>query len=88
MSTFLESRGIEVREGYREENLADAPDLVVIGNAISRGNPEAETVLERKLRYCALPEVVERGVYSRQTLDCGGRHSWQDDHHLSVDVGI
>ena len=59
MSTFLESRGIDVREGYRVENLADTPDLVVIGNAIRRGNPEAEAVLDRKLRYCALPELLK-----------------------------
>ena len=44
MSTFLAERDIEVREGYREKNLTDAPELVVIGNAISRGNPEAEAV--------------------------------------------
>ena len=45
MSTFLAERGIEVREGYREGNLIDVPDLVVIGNAISRGNPEVEAAL-------------------------------------------
>ena len=65
MSTFLQERGIEVREGYRERNLADSPDLVVIGNAISRGNPEAEAVLERKLRYCALPELLKEAFILR-----------------------
>src|SRR6185436_2976781 len=42
MSTFLAERQIEVMNGYAERNLAHQPDLVVIGNAISRGNPEAE----------------------------------------------
>ncbi len=46
MSTFLAERGIKVMNGYAERNLAHRPDLVVIGNAISRGNPEAEAVLE------------------------------------------
>ncbi len=59
MSTFLADRGIEVMNGYAESNLAGEPDLVVIGNAISRGNPEAETVLERKMRYCSLPELLK-----------------------------
>ena len=44
--------------GYEERNLAHKPDLVVIGNAISRGNPEAEYVLDHKLRYCSLPELL------------------------------
>ena len=55
MSTFLEKRGIEARP-FDESNLAHKPDLVVIGNAISRGNLEAEITLEQKLRYCSLPE--------------------------------
>ena len=46
MSTFLAERKIEVIAGYAERNLAHKPDLVVIGNAISRGNPEAEFVLD------------------------------------------
>jgi UDP-N-acetylmuramate: L-alanyl-gamma-D-glutamyl-meso-diaminopimelate ligase len=59
MSTFLASRGIEVISGYSEQNLAPRPDLVVIGNAISRGNPEAEYVLDHKLPYCSLPELLK-----------------------------
>ena len=57
MSTFLASRQIEVFNGYTDANLAHKPDLVVVGNAISRGNPEAEVVLAQKLRYCSLPEI-------------------------------
>ena len=51
MSTFLASKQIEVMNGYAEANLNHKPGLVVVGNAISRGNPEAEVVLERKLRF-------------------------------------
>ncbi len=50
MSTFLAERGIAILSGFAESNLAWEPDLVVIGNAISRGNAEAEYVLEKKLR--------------------------------------
>lgn len=68
MSTFLAERRIDVMAGYREENLRHHPDLVVIGNAISRGNPEAELALEKKLRYCSLPELLKeffiRGKHS------------------------
>ena len=49
MSTFLADRQIKVMEGYDQRNLANKPDLVVIGNVISRGNPEAEAVLSRAL---------------------------------------
>src|SRR5512140_1364631 len=56
MSTFLADRKIQVMSGYSEHNLAHRPDLVVIGNVVSRGNPEAEAVLDRKLRFCSLPE--------------------------------
>jgi len=51
MSDFLAAQKIPVIAGYDEKNLARNPDLVVIGNAISRGNPEAEAALARKLRY-------------------------------------
>src|SRR5271168_1234093 len=51
-STLLDSLGISWNEGYREENLRPAPDLVVIGNAISRGNPEVERILDDKIPYC------------------------------------
>lgn len=59
MSTFLAERSIEVASGFSEQNLKAKPDLVVIGNAISRGNVEAESVLDRKLRYCSLPELLK-----------------------------
>lgn len=75
MSTFLAARKIEVMSGYSEANLAHQPDLVVIGNAISRGNPEAEAVLERKLRYCSLPELLkEYFIRGKRSLVVTGTH--------------
>ena len=75
MSTFLAERGISVMAGYAEVNLSQRPDLVVVGNAISRGNPEAEAVLERKLRYCSLPELLkEFFIRGRRSLVVTGTH--------------
>ena len=75
MSTFLAARGIAVKAGYAEANLAHHPDLVVIGNAVSRGNPEAEAVLDRKLRYCSLPELLkECFIRGKRSLVVTGTH--------------
>jgi UDP-N-acetylmuramate: L-alanyl-gamma-D-glutamyl-meso-diaminopimelate ligase len=75
MSTFLAERQIQVMSGYAEPNLAHKPDLVVIGNAISRGNPEAEAVLDHKLRYCSLPEVLkEFFIRGKRSLVITGTH--------------
>src|ERR1700688_2087072 len=57
-STLLEKLGVRWKRGFREENLIPAPDLVVIGNAASRGNPEVEFVLDHKIPYRSLPETL------------------------------
>jgi len=59
MSTFLQDKGIEIMDGYSAEHVPDDADYVVIGNALSRGNPEVEVVLNRKLRYLSLPELMK-----------------------------
>src|SRR6059036_3806453 len=68
MSTFLQEKGIALKEGYRAENIPSDADVVVIGNAMKRGNPEVEAVLNRKLFYLSLPEVLKnyflRGKHS------------------------
>src|SRR5678809_106109 len=75
MSTFLAAKQIAVMNGYAENNLGHKPDLVVIGNAISRGNPEAEYVLDRKLRYCSLPELLkEYFIRGKRSLVEAGTH--------------
>src|SRR5262245_47239219 len=58
MSDFLAAEQITVLEGYRPEHLDPALDLVVVGNAVSRGNAELEAVLDRGLRYASLPETI------------------------------
>ena len=75
MSTFLKDQGIEVVEGFDESHLLPAPDLVIIGNAMSRGNPEVEAVLERKLAYMSLPEAMkEFFLRDRFSIVVAGTH--------------
>ena len=75
MSTFLAERKIEVISGYAEQNLSRRPDLIIIGNAISRGNPEAEYVLDHKLPYCSLPELLKHFFISgKRSLVVTGTH--------------
>jgi UDP-N-acetylmuramate: L-alanyl-gamma-D-glutamyl-meso-diaminopimelate ligase len=58
-STLLNSLGIRWNDGYREENLKPAPDLAVVGNAIPRGNPELEFILNERIPYCSMPQLLE-----------------------------
>jgi UDP-N-acetylmuramate: L-alanyl-gamma-D-glutamyl-meso-diaminopimelate ligase len=51
--------GMLKERGFREENLKPAPDLAVIGNANSRGNPEVEYILDQKIPYCSMPQLIE-----------------------------
>ncbi|MFZ5806291.1 MAG: UDP-N-acetylmuramate:L-alanyl-gamma-D-glutamyl-meso-diaminopimelate ligase [Verrucomicrobiota bacterium] len=59
MSTFLQEKDIVLQAGYSPENLALKPDLVVVGNAISRGNLELEEVLDERFYYLSLPETLK-----------------------------
>ena len=75
MASFLASRKIAVMNGYAEANLSHKPDLVVIGNAISRGNPEAEYALDHKLRFCSLPDLLrEFFIRGKRCLVVAGTH--------------
>jgi UDP-N-acetylmuramate: L-alanyl-gamma-D-glutamyl-meso-diaminopimelate ligase len=66
-STLLDSLGIRWHEGFREENLKPAPDLCVVGNVIARGNPEIEYILDEKLPYCSMPQLLEEYFIPRHT---------------------
>jgi UDP-N-acetylmuramate: L-alanyl-gamma-D-glutamyl-meso-diaminopimelate ligase len=75
MSIFLEKRGIALKEGYRAENIPADADVVVIGNAMKRGNPEVEAVLSRKLLYLSLPETLKNYfLRGRHNLVVTGTH--------------
>jgi UDP-N-acetylmuramate: L-alanyl-gamma-D-glutamyl-meso-diaminopimelate ligase len=75
MSTMLASLGINVMQGYDPSHLTPAPDCVIIGNAIPRGNPEAEETLNRKLLYRSQAETVkEEFIRGRRSLVVAGTH--------------
>src|SRR5215210_2985194 len=75
MSTGLQQMGIAYNQGYRAENLSPRPDIVVVGNAISRGNPELEAVLVDKLRYTsAAATIKEEFIWGRHSLAGAGTH--------------
>ena len=75
MSTLLERLGIAYRHGYRPENVPEDVDVVIVGNAISRGNPELESVLVRRLYYTsAAATIKEEFLRGRHTLAVAGTH--------------
>src|SRR5713101_8381609 len=75
MSTMLASLGISVMQGYRPEHLDPAPDCVIVGNAIPRGNGEVEIALNRKLLYRSQAEIVkEEFIRGRRSLVVAGTH--------------
>src|SRR5260370_13737623 len=90
MSTMLESLGIQILQGYDSSHLTTAPDCVVVGNAIPRGNPEVEEMLNQRLSYRSLPEVLkEEFIRGRRSLVVAGTHgkttttslaAWVIDH--------
>ncbi|NOY05539.1 MAG: UDP-N-acetylmuramate:L-alanyl-gamma-D-glutamyl-meso-diaminopimelate ligase [Chlorobi bacterium] len=75
MSEYLREAGIPVHEGFDAAHLEPAPDMVVIGNAISRGNPEVEHVLNERLSYCSLPELVGKElIHGNKSVVVTGTH--------------
>jgi UDP-N-acetylmuramate: L-alanyl-gamma-D-glutamyl-meso-diaminopimelate ligase len=75
MSDFLAAEGIPTLAGYGPEHISADLDLVVVGNAISRGNPELEEVLDRKIRYCSLPEAIrEHFLWGARSVVIAGTH--------------
>jgi len=75
MSTQLQAAGIDLSEGYRGEGLEPAPDLVVVGNALSRGNAAVEYVLDRDLPYVSGPQwLAEHVLRGRWVLAVAGTH--------------
>ena len=74
-STLLQNLGIAWRDGFDAANLDPAPDIVVLGNALSRGNPEVEAVLDRKIPYLSLPQTLEEFFLpGRDSLVVTGTH--------------
>jgi UDP-N-acetylmuramate: L-alanyl-gamma-D-glutamyl-meso-diaminopimelate ligase len=75
MSTYLAQAGIDVQNGFDAQHLADRPDLVIIGNAVSRGNPEAEAVLDSNIPYLSFPQALGKFLIgTRQSIVVTGTH--------------
>src|ERR1700677_2696791 len=75
MSDLLHSLGIPVLEGFAESNLSPAPDLVVIGNALSRGNPEIEFVLDQRIPFTSMAALThDEFLRGRESLVVAGTH--------------
>lgn len=75
MSHFLAAKGIPVTEGFSPENLAHRPDLVVVGNAVTRTNPEAVAIAETGIPFCSMPQAVNHFIVrDRAVLMAVGTH--------------
>ena len=75
MSDFLQSLGIPVAQPFAVENLKPVPDLVVVGNAISRGNIELEHVLDARIPFCSLPQLLhDEFLRGKEVLVVAGTH--------------
>ncbi len=75
MSTQLQAQGIELVEGYDPSQLEPAPDMIIVGNAMSRGNPCVEYMLERGLRYTSGPQwLSEHLLQDKWVLAVAGTH--------------
>ena len=75
MSDFLASERIPTLSGYGAEHITGDLDLVVVGNAISRGNVELEEVIDRKIRYCSLPEAIrDHFLWGARSIVIAGTH--------------
>ena len=75
MSGFLAAEGIPILAGYAAEHITSDIDLVVVGNAISRGNAELEAVLDRSIRYASLPETIrDTFLWDAEAVVVAGTH--------------
>ena len=75
MSEYLVRESIRVFDGYGPEHITPEIDVVVVGNAISRGNPELEEVLDRKIRFVSLPELIrDEFLWSARSVVVAGTH--------------
>ena len=75
MSDFLRGESIRVLDGYRADHITPDIDIVIVGNAISRGNPELEEVLDRRMRFVSLPEAIrEEFLWERRSIVIAGTH--------------
>ncbi len=68
MSDFLKERGVKLFQGYNTDNLEHGPDLVIIGNAVTKENVEANAVLQSGINYISMPQAVNRFIAKDQKI--------------------
>jgi len=68
MSTFLQEKGINIFNGFSSSNLDHNPDLIIVGNAVSKDNPEVKTFLEKKIPFCSMPQAIQHFFGKTQNL--------------------
>ncbi len=75
MSDFLAQKGIAIYDGFSSENIAYKPDLVIVGNAVRRENPEAQEMFRLGLNYCSMPQAINHFLADgRKTILVSGTH--------------
>ena len=75
MSDFLASLGVPVSQPFAASNLSPRPDLVVVGNAISRGNVELEHILDERIPFCSMPQILhDEFLRGKEVLVVAGTH--------------
>src|SRR5450755_4682732 len=75
MSDFLLSLGIQVAQPFAAENVRQRPDMVVVGNVVSRGNVELEEVLDQRIPFCSLPQILhEEFLKDKEVIAVAGTH--------------
>src|SRR6267378_2374579 len=75
MSDFLASLGIPVAQPFEVSNLMPRPDLVVVGNAVSRGNVELEHILDERISFCSMPQILhDEFLRGKEVLVVAGTH--------------
>jgi UDP-N-acetylmuramate: L-alanyl-gamma-D-glutamyl-meso-diaminopimelate ligase len=68
MSEFLASKNIHVSDGYKNDNIDDNSDLIVVGNAVGKNNPEVKTVVEKELPFCSMPQAINHFIAKDKKL--------------------
>ncbi|MDM8537892.1 UDP-N-acetylmuramate:L-alanyl-gamma-D-glutamyl-meso-diaminopimelate ligase [Desulfobacterales bacterium HSG17] len=68
MSDFLEQKGIKASSGFNAENLAHKPDLIIVGNAVTKNNPEAQAMFEMDLNFCSMPQAINHFVANNKKI--------------------
>jgi UDP-N-acetylmuramate: L-alanyl-gamma-D-glutamyl-meso-diaminopimelate ligase len=75
MSEFLSGKGIDISDGFHEKNVDYGPDLVVVGNAVSKDNPDVTGMRQKGLYFCSMPQAVNRLIMQgKQSLVVAGTH--------------